>query len=245
MLCRTLFGFLILIARAPSVSAADRPPPIRDGAKLFSPEAVVRVTEQIQKIRDDLHLDFVLETTDMLPPEVIDRLDRASNVNRAFGEIALERARTAEMHGIYVYICNTTKPRYRTVAVVVWPPELRESFSDRRREKVRKLFAENLEKHPDDALKKAVEYVLEHADAESSWFGWGTVAIIVGAGLGLWLILGLIRMRMNATRPGIVPGLLGGMFGAMAGHWIYDTFLHNSPAATPHPDPAKGDESTV
>jgi hypothetical protein len=66
------------------------------------------------------------------------------------------------------------------------------------------------------------------------------VAIILSV-LGVWLVLGLVRMRMNAAsdkpadaqHQGLMPGLLGGLFGAMAGHWIYDTIFQRGGSKAP------------
>ena len=64
----------------------------------------------------------------------------------------------------------------------------------------------------DEKLLKAVDVIGERLQANQSsggsWFGWDTVAIVAGAALGLWLLIGLVRMggTRNTDRPGFVPG---------------------------------------
>ncbi len=246
---RAFAGFMILFMLTPPVNAAEGDRPIRDGAGLFGADAIAQATDQILEMRQTTKFDFVLETTAKLPDDVMKRLDRASNVDAAFREYALERAEAEDIHGVYVFI--STKPKYKSIAVIGRPEEVRDTFSGWQCEKLRKLLAGKLEKHPDEALLKTVDWLRERNKAESgaetSWFGWGTIAAILGGLLVLWLLLGLARMRTNhtpapasgeANRPGFVPGLFGGMFGSMAGHWIYDTILHSPPNPAPPATPA-------
>jgi hypothetical protein len=173
-----------------------------------------------------------------------------------FADVAEERAQTESIRGIFVYICKTRTPQHQMAAVVVWPEEYLNKFSSRNCEQLRRLFASELYKHPDETLQKAVDRVREKvktraADAESDsfWSGWGMWAAIVGGLVGVWLLLGLIRMGIAADRSGIVgtatepahrarfvPGLLGGMFGSVAGHWLYDRLFHAPAKPKPAPD---------
>jgi hypothetical protein len=252
---RALVGFVILNLLTPDARAADGDSPVRDGANLFSPAAIARAAEQMRAIRRQFHLDFVLETTDTLPKDVVERFDRSRNPDRTFGEVALERARAAGVEGIYAYV--STMPRRQSIAVVVWPTRYRDVFGNDSREKVRRLLAGNLKQRPDQALEQAVALVREELTPTSSWFSGWTVLALIGGGLLLWVILGLVRMHLaqppaapapGAERAGFVPGLLGGMFGSVAGHWIYDTLFqaprtapaNAAPPAGPPPAPPAG-----
>ena len=63
-----------------------------------------------------------------------------------------------------------------------------------------------------------------------------------GGALGLWGVLGLVRLRLRtaappeARSPALFAALLGGLFGSAAGHWIYDTlFVAASRSAVAEP----------
>jgi hypothetical protein len=241
-MCRLIVGCLIGYLFAAPARADHDPTPIRDGSRLFSPEAVQRATRQILEFRQIAHLDLVLETTDTLPSDVITRHGRFPNVPKIVAEYARHQAAADDVNGVFVFI--STMPDYRAVAVVVRPDENRSRFTDRNREQLRSLLESTLRKDPDKALEKGVALVREkvkaNQQADSSWLGWGTVFALIGGLLAVWVVFGLIRMRMlrdpapspetpavTARHAGFVPGLLGGMFGSVAGYWIYDTFFQN------------------
>ena len=244
---RTLVGVVILSLCTPDARAADADRPIRDEANLFSPAAIARAAEQMRDIRRQFHIDFILETTDTLPKDVVERFDRSRNPDRTFGEVALERARAAGVEGIYAYV--STMPRRQSVAVVVWPTRFRDVFGHDSREKVRRLLARNLKERPDEALQQAVVLVREELTPSSSWFSGWTLLTLIGVGLVLWVVFGLVRMHLAqppaapapaAERAGFMPGLLGGMFGSVAGHWIYDTLFQHPPNAPANAAPPAG-----
>jgi hypothetical protein len=240
-----LVAFLTLAVLATTARADERIAAIRDGAGLFQPEVVAKDEGELRTLARTYQLDLVLETIKELTPDEKQVLDRDDNPNRAFLYIARERARNGGVHGVYILISKIQTPKAETVTVIVYPEEYRRAFTEHNCEQVRKVLA-GRGKSIDEKLTKAVTLIGEklkanrHGDnAEGSWFGWSTVALIVGVGLGLWLLIGLLRMSSRTDdggRPGIVPGLLGGMFGSVAGHWVYDTLIR-SPKPSPHSEP--------
>ncbi len=244
---RLFTGFLLSALLTPSTWAAEGLP-IRDGAKLFSPDAVARATDLILELQQKYSVDFVLETTKALPAEVIERLKRARNAHRAFTEYAEERAQSTEVQGVFVLI--STMPDHQFIGVVVRPEQFQQQFGNHQREHLRKLLAGKLKKYPDEALLKAVEMVRDTVRASrkesAAWAGWMTIVALIGGLLALWMLLGLLRMWLHAgstvgsvnnptdpLRPGFMPGLLGGMFGSVAGLWIYDRFFEGPPVPRP------------
>jgi hypothetical protein len=238
-----LLATLTVVVISTPVLADSRIVAIRDGAGLFQAEVVARNEDQLRSLAQTYQLDLVLETIKELTPDEKQLLDRDDNPNRAFLRIARKRARTSGLRGVYILISKI--PRAETVTVLVHPEEYRRAFTEHNCEQVRKVLA-GRGKSLDEKLTKAVDLIGEklkanrHSDnAEGSWFGWGTAALIVGVILGLWLLIGLLRMSSQENdggRPGFVPGLLGGMFGSVAGHWVYDTLIH-SPKPSPHSEP--------
>jgi hypothetical protein len=175
-----------------------------------------------------------------------------------FAGWAAERAKEARVDGVYVLI-NTGRPRH--ITVVAWPEERRKEFTDSDCEELRGTFVEVENKGGADqalyeTLRKMEEKLAVKYAPPGPWralLGW-----IVGL-LGLAVVLGLLRMWLNARRPaegaakeaprGLMPGLLGGLFGTAAGLWIYDSlFRRHSPQAQPEPaapPAAPGQESSA
>ncbi len=78
-------------------------------------------------------------------------------------------------------------------------------------------------------------------------FPWLGVGAVMAGALGLWGVLGLVRLRLRtgappeARSPALFAALLGGLFGSAAGHWIYDTLFvaaSRSAAAAEPPEQA-------
>src|SRR5262249_20167757 len=145
---------------------------------------------------------------------------------------AWSRARTIGLDGVYVLICKN--PEH--VHVLVYPDTPEQGFTDENARVLRKRLIGQLKKAPDAALAEAVVFVRgtvegslsEHQSASSS-IAFGTIAAIVGAVFGAWLLLSLMRAVLfhgdAAADPGHVSlsaGFLAALFGTTAGHWMYD-----------------------
>jgi TPM domain len=240
-----LLGALMFALLATTARAGEPVAAIRDKAPLFSPEAVAKAEANLRTLAQKYQLDLVVETVSSLTPEEKRRYDQAEKGSAAFLTIARERAKAEHLHGVYIFISKI--PKYETATVVVYPDDLHDTFTETDREHVRKALTKH-GKSLDEKLLRAVDVLdeqLQAHQASGSWFGWGTVAIAVGAVVGAWLLIGLVRMSspQNTDRPGFVPGLLGGLFGAVAGQWIYDSLVHTprptTDAPSGHPQPSQ------
>jgi hypothetical protein len=157
--------------------------------------------------------------------------------------------------GIYVVIC--TRPR--DVHVVVRPEDDPE-FTRRDAEALRRMLARRLhDKSADGALLALVEQVhtvlQDHVTRGSSSPGNDAVfAFLLGGGLGLWLLLRMVRYRLRSptgatswqtgsvsdpnTRARETAALLGALFGFPGGMWVYDKLYPCPPGVTPSCQPS-------
>jgi uncharacterized membrane protein YgcG len=245
------------------------PARIRDHAHLFLAENIAKATEKLARIHEVYHIEVVIET--VTPKEIgedwVKRLKGAKSPQREFQTLAHVRAHDAGVdEGIFVLILVSDLPRLKpgSAEVIVRSQAVEESFSTRDRGKVHDDLRTRLTKGAyNDALLNAVEEIQDRLGAnrpsdkaqKSDSIGWKTIAVMVGSGLVLWLVLALIRMKLAAndaaaaaaaggengggTKDSFLAGLMGGMFGSTAGHWIHDHMLQReAPPAPPVPPPA-------
>jgi hypothetical protein len=234
---------LSLLLPAGPVGAANA---VHDEAELFSREAVQFADQRARNISDrfgwDVRIDAVVE-----PPEKVRQEIRKVWTSRHVAQIlnawALERAREEKLDGVYVLI-NTGSPKH--VSVVAWPEARRKELSERDCDRLREGFVKDADRSGyDDALSNLlrtleVELTAKYAPPNpKQTMPWSTIGWVILAALGLWLTLGVVRMRLNARRGGadgiprgLLPGLLGGLFGVPAGLWIYDTLFRRHSSRT-------------
>ena len=106
----------------------------------------------------------------------------------------------------------------------------------------------------DTGLLAGIEFLRGTLDArlhpaQRHPFGWLWILGSIAGILALWLVVGLVRAKLDARGCGagghFLPCLFGGMFGMAAGHWIYESLFGNrtNPAPEAHPSPANAPEA--
>lgn len=224
-----------VVSLTSSARAEDASSPIRDEAHLFHADAIVRAEERIDALRRAYGHKLFVETVATVAPRErkLFRFLWTRQVNRILEEQAAKRADAAGVDGIFVVICNDPKD----IHIVVRPAE-DPDFTRHDAENLRRSIARRLqESGPDAGLLALTEQVRTILKAHATR-GQSTSVVnvyillgLVGGGVGLWLVLALVRFKMRAGQVGMVgvgetalhgPALLGAMFGSPAGAWIYD-----------------------
>lgn len=239
---------LLLLSLAPllafTASAAGATPAVLDGAALFGKPAVERASQVAADIQDKFGVQLVIETAKAPPGVDPDKLRRMRSKDqiRELREAARRRAEELNIHGLYALI--TTDPRH--VTVVGWPAdiELEWTTSSYKREELRRALAGHRREDPDDALVRAVEgYRAILGDpVRKSPLGTFRALAVVGALLGLWVLLSFLRSRAAAPErplPIYPPAMLGSLFGVPAGFWVHDRLFQMERPASPEDAPAQ------
>jgi hypothetical protein len=241
---------LLLLSTAPA--RAERPA-VRDEAGLFSKGAVEQAEKQIADLRRDLHRGLVIETVKHPPADVVQRMQKGwwrSDKSREFARWALEYVKTAEVDGVYVLLYRDDQGQLWAHAFA-FPEEANGSaFTPANARKLSDLIQrENREHGLDRALLSAVARVRHDLKANTveidpDAVGWPLITTALGVGLGLLLVLGVIKGRLlhreaqrtGAPTEGMSPALMGNLFGNPAAGWVYDQLLaRERPPVTPRP----------
>lgn len=242
--------------------------PIRDDAKIFHADAIDAAKQRIADIRRTFDRNVFVRTFVSASPGQGRGFPflRTPQVNHMLELKARTYASESGVSGIYVVIC--THPR--DVHVIVRPDNDSE-FTRRDAETLRRTLARSLHDQGADAtllaLMEQIHDVLQdHATrGSSSMVNDVVLAGLLGGGLGLWLLLRMIRFKMRTRRAATTwqtgsvsdpktqtretAALLGSMFGFYAGLWIYDKLYPCPPGVTPlcqppaEPIPAVNDEN--
>jgi hypothetical protein len=223
---------------ASSARAEDASSPIRDEAHLFHADAIALAEERIDAIRRAYGHKLFVETVAAVAPHErkLFRFLWTRQVNRILEEQARKRADAAGVDGIFVVICNDPKD----IHIVVRPAE-DPDFTRHDAESLRRSIARRLQESGPDAgllaLTEQVRAILKtHATRGQSTSVVNEYILLglVSGGVGLWLVLAIVRFRMRAGQADTAgaggvgatalhrPALLGAMFGSPAGAWIYD-----------------------
>jgi hypothetical protein len=234
-----LLSLCCLVCMANVVRAEDRAAPIRDDAKMLHSDAIDRAEQRIADIRDKFDRSLFVRTVDTAPSQRWFPLLRTPKVNRMLDEQARIYADESGAPGIYIVISK----RPRDVRVLV-RPEDDALFSRRDADSLRRTLAWRLHEKGADAVLSAlvdrVDVLLkEHQERGPSVIVSDAALVgVMGGGLGFWLLLRLIRLRMRARSgrerkisPRSTTALYGAMFGCPAGIWIYDKLYPDSAEA--------------
>jgi uncharacterized membrane protein YgcG len=135
-------------------------PEVRDGAHLFSNDAMRQANEQIRDIMRKHGRDLLIETFASAPPTPgADKL-RAMSVeerNKFFERWATERAGNAMVNGVYVLVCKD--PQHVTVDIT---PKAQPLIDSRARQQLQEILLNNFrEKRFDIGLIAGVRFVHE------------------------------------------------------------------------------------
>jgi uncharacterized protein len=141
-----------VLAVAPAAAAT---PEVRDDAGFFSASAIHKANEIIRDIEQRDHKDLLIETFKSPPDDKVKLMERAER-DRFFNTWAIERAKEAELNGVYVLICK--EPGH--IQIEVGNKTLHKTFTVENRNHLRDLLAERFRaKEFDKGLLEGVEYV--------------------------------------------------------------------------------------
>jgi hypothetical protein len=159
MLCSTgrwivpavLVGWLGLVGTAEAVF----PPPIKDEAKLFTPEFLEKANKKIKEIYSSSKKDLVIETYAAVP-EGKEAPEDAKKRGEFFKGWAEARMKELGVNGVYVLICKS--PTY--LYIDMDPDTNRKGFSGADRARMLKaLIGSFKEKKFDEGLKAGIDVV--------------------------------------------------------------------------------------
>jgi hypothetical protein len=214
---------------------------VLDDAHLFSAEAATAARDRVRQIRKEYHVAVFIDTVSKAPASGWSDANSWNGRKRDdyFHSWAKQRSQELGVEGIHVLICK--QPRH--VAVVVWPERLEADFGPKECKGVEQMFTRRLVAAPDETLLGALAQVrsgLEaHREPEPPSVALGPLGVFIGGAVGVWLLLGLVRLRLRKPDPfsftgepqtvRLTAGLLAGMFGNPAAFWITDRlFPHDT-----------------
>jgi uncharacterized membrane protein YgcG len=157
-------SLLLALVFARPVSAVA--PEIRDAGKFFSDAAIKKANNEIRDIAKKYDRDLLIETFPTIPGDQAERVKGLSPEARAkfFRNWATDRADLAVVHGVYILIC-----RAPPFLEIILTPRGRQAFDKESFEKLRSLLLKMFrEKHYDEGLQSAVEFVRERFAAAAS-----------------------------------------------------------------------------
>jgi len=235
---------------------------VKDAGGLLKPATVQKADLELQELQRRYHCSVFAEAFAKFPEEkprpALPLPGLRTPSDESVTRWAKERAQAAGEYDVYLLICKEPL-RVRVVA-------REEAFSLKEARELRDRIERGLEKTKDfdAALLSGIEFLRGTLDAKlhppqsHSAVGWLWILGIIGGILGLWLVVGLIRAKLDARGCGagghFLPCLFGGMFGMATGHWIYESLFstRTAPPTEAHPNPpgppeipAAADEETV
>ncbi len=233
----------------PASAAAPRAE-VHDEAHLFGAGALERARQRLREIVEAHDLDVVIETRERLSPKELEKLSRSrANVRKdahVLAELTRRRAEEMKLDGLLVIYYRvpadvlTLLDGERLHVSVVLEGRSPGVLAPHDVEQVRKAFAGPRPRDwllrrkaslPDEALLAGVEKLDEAlwTSANRGVVDYLTVPIFVGAFLGLWLVLFLVRARVLRTGGGRPldlsaqrPAMLGALCGVVPAFWMYD-----------------------
>jgi len=150
-------GLVLLIGLLAVSQVRAAAPEVKDEAKLFSASAVEKANGEIAAINRKYRKDLLIETLESPPASQAEKFAKPGRTRDEFYNAwARERARKAQVNGIYVLI--TKKPGH--VGVEVGNDTQRRAFSLENRNKLREILVDAFNKNEHDkGLLEGVRYV--------------------------------------------------------------------------------------
>ncbi len=157
-LWRVLLSSVLLAGLAGFVRAAGDDPAVRDDAGFFSADTVRKADEDILALRKQYKVDLRVETFSGVPADKTSQVPAmtTSERNQLFSTWALDRAKAAEIRGVYILICKN--PGH--LEVVVGNQTRKQAFTLEDRDKLRGILtAQFKDKEYDKALVAGIDLV--------------------------------------------------------------------------------------
>jgi len=150
-----LFAMTLLIAAAPLHAA------VKDGAQIFSSQAVDKATSVAQELNQKFGKELLIETFKEVPADRQDKLT-ADNHRQFFDEWGNARAKELKVNGIYVLICMS--PSY--IQAEVGQDTRKRAFTVQDRDELVSLLREHFRKKEyDQGLIASADFVRQRMQA--------------------------------------------------------------------------------
>jgi hypothetical protein len=262
---RTYLFLLPLLSSAPCLAQVE------DNAKLFKPKTIEEANKRIEKIREETGKQVRVVTFAKIrgdPTKLDLNLEDAGHRKKLFSEWAQDDLKKLDdFKGIHILICQ--EPLH--IEITITDDINKSMFSKRDRERLYKrllaiqpdnpdqtfrrktwqaVFGQ--EPNPDDGLLSGISYIEYNLWRPVDQTRWYIGLSVIGALLGVWLFLAILRARLRKRTPaetgvhgadesGRSIGVLGGGIGAVSGQWFYDRLF----APPPQAPASVGAESTM
>jgi hypothetical protein len=145
--------------KEPAKPIREKPLESKDGAKVFSEAAWMKVHQTAEKLLKEKNMDLLIETIPSVPQKDLERVKAMKPEEREkyFKEYAIERAKAEKMKGIYVVVCRS--PGFMYVDIHSVPAS---NFPAGFGSKLTSILLTRFkEKKFDQGLEEGLNYILE------------------------------------------------------------------------------------
>ncbi|MBL9167756.1 MAG: TPM domain-containing protein [Verrucomicrobiales bacterium] len=138
--------------------AAMAAPGVRDDAAVFSSRTVRQADDAARMIQKQLHKELLVETFAGIPEGRSE--EYARNREEFFSNLVRDRARSAQLDGIYVLVMKEPPPHRFRIQVGVGPATREKAFLTSNRDELVRIFQSSFrEDRFDEGLQNGVAYV--------------------------------------------------------------------------------------
>lgn len=226
---RLLLTSMVLSASWPAWASAQSQ--VIDKAKMFSEEAVQTADRAFKEFQQRTKVEVVIETIPNL--QAINPKLSAPLGSAEAGKVLLkyceDRSSGRGVHRLFMVICrDPATMKYHSSSNSISPQQART---------VEAAVMSSLKKQDFDGALSGAAAVLERTDVPGmsssnvrpvakEGGGISMLWTVLLIGIGLWLLVGLMRgLSGGGGGGGFMQSMLGGMFGGMMGMWMYDSFF--------------------
>jgi len=131
------------------------PPPVKDDAKLFSPETLEKANKKIRALYGESRKDVVIETYLTIPADLEKKYKELGKA-KFFAEWAAQRVNDLGVNGVYILICKD--PAHLQIAVDEQTRKKAFSLADRDK-LARKMLEQFRDKKFDAGLLEGIDFI--------------------------------------------------------------------------------------
>jgi uncharacterized membrane protein YgcG len=220
----------VLGTGAPQVTMAA--PGVRDEGAVFSARTVKQADEATRKLQTQFHKELLIETFAGIPEGRKD--EYARDREEFFSNLVRDRARSAQLDGIYVLVMKEPPPHRFRIQVGVGPATREKAFLTSNRDELVRIFQTSFRQDRfDEGLLNGVAYVertlrenlrpavAAGAPSSSPNGSWGTAATAHDTSsrgsIGSFLLLGVLLLGGILLVRFLFRMMRGGQGGQLAG----------------------------
>jgi hypothetical protein len=193
----------LAVVGATAASPTDKAPSkveykkVKDEAGFFKPETLDKVNAIVKEIKEKYGKDFYVETFPAVSPEHAQEVRGMTQAarDRFFQQWAEERAKIADVDGIYVLV-----GRDPPGSAIVVSPDLASRFTEQNREQLKPWLPYRGSKYTaDERFLKAAKYVEQVLAAPPPAAGGSTNWVLIWFTVGLLGLVGVLMIIRAAT----------------------------------------------